>query len=234
MLYRIDYKHFLLHMIDYFTYDELMHMQYLMISTEIKNVGRASNVAKCNDLYPPYELIADYYTNHNQDIFEKRYMNYLENAEDEDHAARAYVQEVTWVDRVLWKFIMRPLEGHHDVVLFCGDSENFIIDALVKFIKKKTGLEVIDLNEFFTKGKLGPIYIDWDEVWDKGVDIKRAARRDRNESLMSTSDGRQELLKIWTPKEKMAELKRLEYKISKSEKKDLDQILVEAWEQEYS
>ena len=47
MLYRIDYDHFLLHMIDHFTYDELMHMYYVILSSKIMNGNRSDHVTKC-------------------------------------------------------------------------------------------------------------------------------------------------------------------------------------------
>lgn len=226
MLYRIDYKHFLLHMIDHFTYDELMHMQFLIISTRLSNAGRATNVAKCSELYPNMDTCNDWYANQNMDTFRRGYLDYL-NSDNPVMPTRK--EEVSWLERVLFVNILKPINANHDVVLVCHESENFILDVLCEFIKEKTELETINLNQLFSKGELDPFHFNRDKIWDRAVDITRAAMRDGREALKSTADGRAKLLESMTQKEKIKELKKAGVHIRESEKDSVDEMLLSIW-----
>ena len=72
MLFRIDYDHFLLHMIDHFTYDELVGMYYVMITSKLNNVGREPNhVIKCSAVYPPYGILNEWLETNNDEVFKR-------------------------------------------------------------------------------------------------------------------------------------------------------------------
>ena len=81
MIFRIDIQHFLSHMIDYFTREELIHFQYAIISAKIPNQGRCSNVVKVNNLYPDVDTITAYADYKDRDIAEKMYFEMLKNDE---------------------------------------------------------------------------------------------------------------------------------------------------------
>lgn len=228
MIYRINYKNFLLHMIDHFDYDELLHMQYLIISAKLANSARVKNVVKCNDLYPDYDIMNDWYSNQNMDTFERAYLAVLNGEDIKDNSNN----EVTWIDSILWNYFLLPISKHHDVIIICDEQEDFIIDVLCKFLKKRLSIEVINLNELFTKGSVGPVYIDRDKIWDKGVDIKRAALRDKARAMQSTEEGRAKLIGMMNKSEKIKALKKAGYTVKKSDEKDLDSMLMEAWNQE--
>ena len=89
-------------------------------------------------------------------------------------------------------------------------------------------IDVIDLNKLFSEGRIGPIYIDRDEIWDKAVDIRRAAGEDQIRALASTSGGRLKLLGMMKKKDKIKKIKELGINITNYNKEDLDSILMDA------
>ena len=234
MLYRIDYDHFLLHMIDHFTYDELMHMYYVIISSKIMNGNRSDHVTKCGQVYPPYGLLNDWYTNQNLESFQRGYRQFLDDFTLSP--IDRYVdtgEDLSEMDTFLWRYFIAPLKAHQDIMFVCDKDENMILDILFEYVHDKTEIEVIDLNKLFTDGQIGPLYLDWDEIHDKGVRIGRAAVREGLESQKRTKDGRDHLLKVLSDEEKKRELKLLGYTVKKSDRKDLTKLLGDAWDAEF-
>lgn len=222
MLYRINYQHFLTHMIDHFTREELTHMQYAIISAKIRVGGRVLNVSKINQLYPTAEIVTTYAEYNDKKILEKMYTDMLlpNKKNDEDN---------NWLSNIIYKVFINTILHHQDVVILCDKSEDDYIDILCKILKNKFALEVIDLNELFTKGQVGPLYIDRDKIWNKAVDIRRAAGKEQLKTLESSYDGRQKLLGLMSRKDKIEKLKELGIKVTASDKKDLDKLLMEEW-----
>ena len=68
MIYRINLQHFLMHAIDHFDRNTIVHFNYVIISVIIKNVGRETNMAKVSELYPTPEIIINYNEYKNKDI----------------------------------------------------------------------------------------------------------------------------------------------------------------------
>ena len=89
---------------------------------------------------------------------------------------------------------------------------------------------MIDLNELFTTGRTGEIYIDIGEIKNKAVDVRKAAVMEARNAMAMTEDGRRKLVGTMSKKEKLWHLKKLGIKLNDTEKKDIDNILIEAWE----
>ena len=225
MIFRIDIQHFLSHMIDYFTREELIHFQYAIISAKIPNQGRCSNVVKVNNLYPDVDTITAYADYKDRDIAEKMYFEMLKNDESEYKSKH----ERSWADYVFYNTFIQPLSKHFDVVIVCDKEENIWVDFLCKYLKKTFSIEVIDLNVLFSKGEIGPIYIDRDEIFDKAADVKRSAAMRAKESLESSRDGRLKLIQMMTKNEKIKKLKELGIRVSPSDMKNLDSLLIDSW-----
>lgn len=221
MVYRIDIQHFLTHAIDHFTLRELIHFQYVIISARVKNGRRAANVVKKNDLYPDPEIVEAYASYKDKDILEKMYMDML-CPKKSDTGNDPYANSV-------YATFVNPLIKHFDLVILCDESENPYIDIFCKYLKKSFEIEVIDLNELFTKGRVGKIYIDREAIWDKAVDVRRSSVKETIRSLESTRDGKLKLLGMMTKKSKIKKLKELGINVSDSDKKDLDKILIDEW-----
>ena len=224
MIYRIDIQHFLTHAIDYFTPEELSHFQYAIVSAVVKNGGRASNIAKINDLYPLPDIAIDYADYKNKSVMEKMYMDYLCPKKENDVGL-----DKSQMANIFYKTFINTLINHVDVVIICDRCENDYIDVICKVLKKEYKIEVIDLNKLFSEGHIGSIYIDRDEIWDKAVDIRRAAGKDQIKALESTSGGRLKLLNMMNKKQKIQKIKELGIKINSYDKKDLDAILMDGW-----
>lgn len=222
MIYRIDVQHFLTHAIDHFTRDELMHFQYAIISAKVRNGNRAPNAAKISQLYPSPEIVSAYAEYKDKAILEKMYMDELMPPKGSD------VSNDTVANRMYETFV-NPLLHHHDIVILCDKEENDYIDVICKYLKKQFEIEVIDLNELFTKGRTGAIYIDRDEIWDRAVDVRRASYTMVCKSLESSHDGKLKLLGMMTKKQKLEKLKELGISVSGVDKNDIDKLLIDEW-----
>lgn len=226
MLYRITLEKFLTHMVDYFKLEEIAGIEYAIISSKISNSGKCQNIVKLNELYPSYDIISEYAENNNMDTFKKMYVDYLRgNMKD-----KLSDYEISSVTSVIYRALIQPFENHNDICLLCTEAENYYMDILCDFLKDEYSAEVIDLNILFTKGKIGPISIDRDDIHDKMVDIRRAALREYKRNLEATHDGRVKLISLMSKKEKLKKLKELGVSVSNKDK-DLDQLLIEAYEE---
>lgn len=224
MIYRIDMQHFLSHAIDHFTIEELTHFQYAIISSKIRNGGRVQNVSKLNSFYPPPEIIIDYSEHKDKSIMGKQYMDFLSPKKSNDmgmtKSQMANMFYTTFINNII---------NHVDIVIICDKTENDYIDIICKVLKKDYGIEVIDLNELFIKGEVGPIYIDRDKIWDNAVDIRREAGKDQIRALESSSGGRLKLLNMMTKKQKIKKIEELGIAINNYNNDDLNSILMDAW-----
>lgn len=223
MIYRIDWQHFLIHAIDHFTDMELRNIQYAIISAKVSNQGKQRNVVKLSELYPESEAIMIYAETQDKTLFEKMY---LEMLNDED---RTILKHVNHYDVLIYQALINPLLNHYDVMMICDQNENFYIDVLCKHMKKKFDIEVIDLNELFSKGRTGSIYIDRDIIWDNAVDIRRAAAKEELETKSTTRDGKESIIRMMPKKEKIRRLKEYGIDVRKEDMKDLDSMLLEEW-----
>lgn len=225
ILYRIDFQHFLTHMIDYFPPEELIHFQYLVISAKISVEGKVGNCAKISMLYPDPELVAAYAESYDKTAFEKAYHDML----DKNATDGVEKRKVTWSESIIAKSIIMPILNHDDVVIICDRVENYIVDAMCSYLKKKFDIDVIDFNELFKTGHVGPYRIDRDALRDRSVDINRAAARDMYRSLESTREGRLKILAGMTKKDKLRKLKDIGINVTKADMGRLDELLVDGW-----
>lgn len=219
MLYRIDMKNFLVHAIDYFSLSDLTHMEYCIISAKIPNGGKDKHCVKMNDLYPSSDTIVAYTETGDKKLLEEMYIGMMKskdkNIESNPYSIRIY------------QTFINPFLQHVNMMIICDESENDFIDALCKYLKEEFGIEVVDLNQLFTKGRVGSVYIDRGEVRDKAVDIRRAAVRDQTRAMASTRDGKEMLIEKMKRKKKIAMLK--EYGIKVNPDDNVDAILLEEW-----
>jgi hypothetical protein len=220
-------------MIDYFTKDELLHFQYLVLSAkvisldggtseklgdweEVTNRGKVMNVQKLSSVfYPTSDTIIEYAETGNKEVFEKMYMNELFPKDNNDCLLTMY------------RSIIDPVVKHNDVIIINDMHENDIIDVFCKAIKKKFSLDTIDLNELFSKGSIEEMIIDINKVKDKSVDIRIMSAKEKEKLLEQTADGRLELLNMMNSFDKKRKLKKLGIKFNKND--DLDVLLTEAW-----
>lgn len=227
MLYRINYRNFLTYAIDYFTRDELSSICYIIISAKVANNGRSINVLKENSLYPTIEAIEAYDESKDLDILEKVYRQKLFS---DENIESGYANNNSWGINALYKLI-QPVLHNRAVVLICDNegNEDAYMDIICRIIKKEFSLDVIDLNQLFTTGHVGPYHIDLDKVHDKSVKIARTIANEALKDKASTRDGKMELISKMSKKEKIKYLKKFGTKISENEMGDIDQILLDEW-----
>lgn len=225
MIYRINLQNFLMKAIDYFTANNIKQCNYAIISAKITNGSKATNASKVSLLYPLPEICIAYNDYHEYEAFEKAYFDQLESKDDID-SRRSY-------NNCLYLTFINPLLHHQDIVILCDKEEDVYIDALCSYLKKNFEITVIDLNELFTKGKIGEIYIDRDIIHDKAVDIRRDAAKVEWNYLEASKDGRKKLLGMMNEKDKIRRLKEYGIKINKNDMKNIDQLLLDEWEDQY-
>lgn len=223
MIYRITYQKFLTHMIDYFTYDEILGCQYLVFSAKIIWQSRVTNGAKVNDLWPPSELFQAHEESASKLMFEQEYFNYL------DKSATGGMRKVVWSGAIIYKNLVEPYLNHDNIIIICDEKEQFVVDAFCKYIDKRYALKVIDLNTLFSKDTIGPIEVDYDLIRNRAVDIRRAAGNDMSETLSQTREGRLFLMSKMNTKEKIKLLRENGIKVNDRDKKHLDELVTEIW-----
>ena len=213
MLFRIDIERYITHAIDHFTRDELASFQYLIIGT-LTNQGRApiGSIVKLNDLIPPIDIQTGFAASGDRDMLRKEYSKVLDECKS-----------------ILYKAFINPIIFHNNIVIICKQAENPYVDVIVEYLKKNFKLECIDLNELFTTGRVGPIYIDRGEIHNKAVDIRKEALINQYKALETTRDGRLKLLNNMNTKNKMKKLKSIGINVTKADIKDLDKLLIESW-----
>mgnify|MGYP001643937319 FL=1 len=217
MLYRIDLEHFLTHMVDFFTVEEITACNYIILGTIPNNGRSSSNVVKLNELYPETDTLLKYEETHNTDILRGEYLEHLK----EPH-----------VQNLIYESFLNNVLNHVSIVLLSRADENFWVDILIEYLKDEYHVETIDLNELFKTGQVGPIRIDYDEIHNRSVDVRRQAGKEMIRSLESTRGGREKLLGMMDSKEKIRKCKDLGIKVTKADINNLDEILMEAWVEE--
>lgn len=214
MLFRINYENFLVHMVDYFSAEELTSLNYLLVSAGIGAQGRCANVAKdAGGLYPNSDDISEYLDTENIEIFRKKYYGFLKkNAKPSAYAN-----------------IIQPILKHrHNIVLMCRKDEDFYMDILIEFLSKEFNLQSINLNELFEKGETDIYYLDKTAVHNRSVEVAREIVEESKQAYMSTDDGREKLVRhIMSDKQKRHELKKMGIDFGK--KDNLDELLLAAW-----
>lgn len=233
MIYRINYQHFYIDMIQFFTLEEITHFHYAVISAMIK-VGNkmGEKIVKIGTLYPDPDIVRRYSELKESDknqaikIAQKEYYDMLE---DEGNRENNY-----WTINRIYESIVNPFVKHNtDIILMCDKDEDIFMDVLCKFIKKKFHVEIIDLNELFTKGELGPIYIDRSKIRNDTVKIAKNAAKEEIERLSQSPDGRMKLIaNMFSNKDKVKKLKELGITVNKSDENDtnkLNLLLIDGW-----
>lgn len=224
MIFRCDLQHFLVHAIDYLSLQDLTNMQYAVISSKMSVSGRALNVSKVNQLYPDIDTICAWADYKDKDLLRKMYFGML-SLKDE----KLDKDESNEFHNCIYQVFINPLLEHYNIMIVCDKEENVFIDLLCEYLKENFYIEVIDLNELFTKGRIGHIYIDRDEIRDKAVDIRRAALKEQIRNMASTREGKAALISKMSDKEKKKQLKKYGVKLRDNEMEDIDEILLDEW-----
>lgn len=216
MLFRINNKNFLLHMIDYFTNDELLNFQYAILSAGIAVHGsEKENVVKYPLIYPSHEIADRFLDDQDTDLLRRTYRGELKSI----------------IDMIFVNFVKPIVEFHHNILFVNLEKEDVYTDILVEFIREQLGLPCIDLNELFMTGETELFRIDRRELHDRNVKLSRGIAKRELMGFESTDDGKLHLIRnVMTEKQKLAKLKELDVgKLKESDLDRLDELLIGAW-----
>lgn len=214
MLYRIDYEHFLTHMIDYFTRAELLSLHYVIISNNILNTNKYPYVVKESALYPDRDTVMDYHNFKNYEKFKIKYFD-----------------ELKVYHGLIYNSLFLPLFKHKSVVIICRKIENFIIDALCEYILEKFKVGSIDLNKLFSEGFIDNIIYpsDRDSMREVKHEMVKQMSKEMYEENLRTNSGRLKILNHMKLKHKLKFLKKLGYNPDKIKESEIDQIIIDDW-----
>ena len=223
MLYRITFKYFLAYAIDYLSLKDLTNIQYAVFSAKIANLGKVNNVSKISGLYPTPEIVITYSDSGDKAIMRKMYLDFL--------SGKDICEPKQWnpEDGMIYSTFINPLLKHFDVMIVCDESENDYVDVLCEYMEDKFNIQVINLNDLFEHGRVGPLYIDRDQIRDSAVDIRRAAAREQTRSMETSRDGRLALVEMMNKSEMKKRLEKLGFDTTGLSAKEIKDMLVEEW-----
>ena len=223
MLYRINYKHFLVYGIDYFSLEEITGIQYAVFSAKVANLGKLRNVAKISGLYPTVDIVLAYSDTGDKEVMKKMYLDFLEG-KDLDNP-----EEWNPTMGMVYGAFVNPLLKHYDVMIVCDESEDDYVDVLCEFLEKRFGVEAINLNQLFDTGHVGPLYIDRDQIRDRAVDIRRMAAKEQTKTYETSREGRMHLLGMMNKHEMKKRLEGLEFDTRGMTEQEMRDMLIEEW-----
>lgn len=212
MLYRINFEHFLSHMIDHFTRGEILSFYYIIIGAGVKNTNKVENVLKPTWSYPNNSIIDHYWQTKDRERFIKDYLEELDLNKDSVHS-----------------YIVKPIINRRNVILVSKKAEDIITDGFVLYLKKTFKIDCIDLNELFSKGSVGEIQYDFDLIHKESQKVFDEEEKIWRKSQLETEAGRANLFLNMTDKEKIKKVKELGYNPSKLSSQDINQIINEEW-----
>ena len=212
MLYRIDYEHFLLHFIDYFTRKELISIKYIIISANVFNTDKMPMVSKAICFYPSNELTSNYQRNNDIELFNKDYFKELDST-----------------NYLLYEYLIEPLTNHEPIIIICRTKENFIIDIFCQYMLEKYKIDCIDLNQLFINGKINSIEYNHNELKETAKNIKTEHAKNWFNTCKHTIDGRKQLVNTINDKLKKKIIKELGYDVKKINKSQYNEILNNDW-----
>jgi hypothetical protein len=218
MLMRINWKNYLVHMIDYFTRDELLNMYIYVISTGLRVRQSVSRCGFINQLYPTSETISEYANHGDLNLFNKTYLSEIKHGQSKHYLYRSVIEAI--------------LYHNHNIILMGLEYDDYIIDVIVHYLKSHFNLPCVDLNELFTKGETDLFYIDHSEVKSKSRELKKTTEGLWTASVSATASGRLDLIETKMKKKEMiTKLKELGVKLKPEDMdiKVLRQLLKEIW-----
>ena len=225
MLFRIDHERFITHAIDHFTREEILSMGFLIVSAGVQdprnqkwlsgltlNGESTGNVLKINELYPNDEV---------QDLYIR--------FGSKDKIRDMYMDQLKGYDYLFYNALVSPILSYQNRTFICKMRENDYIDIILEYVKKTFSIDHIDLNELFSKGRVGPYYIDREDIHNSTVKIARRVFKDKRNEQNMTEGGRLLSLGEMSKKEKLKLLKKLGIKVNDNEHDLIDDLLMESW-----
>lgn len=213
MIYMVSHEKFLMHMIDYFTRDELSYLEYRIISAGMIAGNNSLSVSSANALFPSFE---------NQNIWIE--------TQNLDALKRGFYEDLDLEYNTLYYSIVEPFGEHLDVVLITTDQEYVYLEILAEYLMERFKIPVIDLNRLFKKGEVDPISWNPKRIQDSIRKLQRKIKEANNDSMASTASGRLNLLDRMDRKERIKKLIQIGVEVDAHESDEvIQELLMEAW-----
>lgn len=223
MIYRISWRNYLVHMIDWFPVDELLAMWYIVVGEGVMQHGRESNVKKPAALLPTVDIISYYAATGDAQCASGMYMSQLMKKPTKE-------ERMTEIEQDVYLCFTDPLTKHINVCMVYSQEEVWIQDTLCRYLKEQHGIDVIDLDQLFSDGKIDGFYFDYEAIRERWKDTLKQMQEIEFITKSRTSDGRRELLSEMTFKKKLKLLKRLKIKFSsKITEEKATELLRDGW-----
>lgn len=213
MIYIVSHEKFLMHMIDYFTRDELSYLEYRIISAGMIAGNNLLSVASANALFPSFE---------NQNIWI--------DTQNLDALKQGFYEDLDLEYNTLYHSIVEPFSEHLDVVLLTTDQEYVYLKILAEYVRERFKIPVIDLNRLFDKGEVDPIKWNPKRIRDSILKLQRKIKEASDDSMASTASGRLNLLDHMNRKERIKKLIQIGVDVDAHESDEvIQELLMEAW-----
>ena len=213
MIYIISHEKFLMHMIDYFTKEELSYLEYRIISAGIIAGNNVMSVSSANALFPSFENQNNWIETQNREVL-----------------TNGFYADLDLEFNNLYYSILKPFYDHCDVVLITTESEYVYLEILAKYIFEKFSIPVINLNELFHRGELDPVKWNPKRIRESIEKLQRKIKETNNDSMQSTASGRITLLQHMNRKERIKKLIQIGVDVDAHESDEMIQeLLMEAW-----
>lgn len=223
MIYRISWRNYLVHMIDWFPLDELLAMWYIVIGEGVMQHGRESNVKKPASLLPDTNIISYYAATGDAQCASGMYMSQLTRKPTKE-------ERMTDIEQDIYLHFTDPLAKHINVCMVYSQEESWMQETLCRYLKERHDIDVIDLDKLFSDGKVDGFYFDYDAIVARWKNVLKTMQDIEFETKSRTADGRRELLGNMTFKKKLKLLKKLKIRFSsKITEEKATELLRDGW-----
>lgn len=199
-------------MIDHFTRTEILSFYYIILGAGIKNTNKLENILKPTWAYPDNSLIEQYF-----------------QTRDKERFINDYVSDLKEVSCAIHMYIVKPIIQRRNLILITKKNEDIIAEGFVKYLKDYHKIDCINLNDLFSKGSVGKINYDFDEINKESEEFFYAEEKKWKKDQSKSEAGRANLFLKMTDKEKNKKLKELGYNPSRVNKNEIDQIIHDEW-----
>nr|DAN39850.1 MAG TPA: hypothetical protein [Caudoviricetes sp.] len=213
MIYMVSHEKFLMHMIDYFTRDELSYLEYRVISAGMVSGNNVLSVVSANALFPSFE---------NQNLWIE--------TNNRDALKKGFYEDLDLEYNTLYHSVIEPFAEHMDVVLITTEQEFVYLEILAEYLLERYKLPIINLNQLFGQGEIDPMKWNPKRIMDGIRRIQRKIKEANQDSMSSTPSGRLTLMNHMDRKERIKKLIQIGVDVDAHESDEvIQELLMEAW-----
>lgn len=200
-LYFMDLKEFVNHFVEMMDYEDVLHYQYVLISSTLRSNNSRENVTKMSALYPSHRLVSDWLCDHLEDDFVERYYEELSDSK----VSVAVLLECVLSEEIDTVFINAPGEDKRVpyMEIFASYVQNEFGVPVYNFKRIRKGLD--DFVEWDKKAALHDVKKFLNYYREEFIDMDDMSTHQRNEYIktLRKKELRKELIKLGYPKKEV-------------------------------